>query len=251
MGMSKNFELVYGIGQTQGSLAAESISPFDVSALLDEKCADHATARPRKPSHPEIRKLVNLLFLSAADAPHYVLFCGVGESDRSGRVCVSVARVLATEVSSRVCLVDAKILGAPFHSLLDVVDEGVPASDSIEIPSFCGSQIDRNLWFISAEQLCSLGGPAAGAVQMCAGLLHLRQVFGYLVVHAAPLGNDTVASVVGQATDGAVLVLDADNTRRVAARNAKQTLEAARVPLLGTVLNDRTFPIPEKLYRRL
>jgi Mrp family chromosome partitioning ATPase len=86
---------------------------------------------------------------------------------------------------------------------------------------------------------------------MCAGLLHLRQVFGYLVVHAAPLGNDTVASVVGQATDGAVLVLDADNTRRVAARNAKQTLEAARVPLLGTVLNDRTFPIPEKLYRRL
>jgi Mrp family chromosome partitioning ATPase len=37
----------------------------------------------------------------------------------------------------------------------------------------------------------------------------------------------------------------------VAARKAKQTLEAANVRVLGTVLNNRTFPIPEKIYRML
>jgi protein-tyrosine kinase len=48
-----------------------------------------------------------------------------------------------------------------------------------------------------------------------------------------------------------VLVLEANSTRRVAARKAKQALEAANVRVLGTVLNNRTFPIPEKIYRLL
>jgi Mrp family chromosome partitioning ATPase len=48
-----------------------------------------------------------------------------------------------------------------------------------------------------------------------------------------------------------VLVLEANSTRRVAARKAKQALEASSVRVLGTVLNNRTFPIPEKIYRML
>jgi Mrp family chromosome partitioning ATPase len=51
--------------------------------------------------------------------------------------------------------------------------------------------------------------------------------------------------------DGVVLVLEANSTRRVTAKKAKQALEAANVRILGTVLNNRTFPIPEGLYRRL
>ena len=39
--------------------------------------------------------------------------------------------------------------------------------------------------------------------------------------------------------------------RAGAARKAKQALEAANVRVLGTVLNNRTFPIPEKIYRML
>jgi Mrp family chromosome partitioning ATPase len=86
---------------------------------------------------------------------------------------------------------------------------------------------------------------------MCSRLLDLRKEFGYLLVDAPPLGADIIASVLGQVTDGVVLVLEAHATRRATARRAKETLEAANVPLLGTVLNNRTFPIPEKLYRRL
>ena len=52
-------------------------------------------------------------------------------------------------------------------------------------------------------------------------------------------------------SDGVVLVLEANSTRRVAARKAQQAVEAANVRVLGTVLNNRTFPIPEKIYRLL
>jgi Mrp family chromosome partitioning ATPase len=59
------------------------------------------------------------------------------------------------------------------------------------------------------------------------------------------------AILLGQLTDGIILVVGSNNTRRESARLAKESIEAAQVPLLGAVLNRRTFPIPEMIYRKL
>jgi Mrp family chromosome partitioning ATPase len=56
---------------------------------------------------------------------------------------------------------------------------------------------------------------------------------------------------MAQFADGIILVLSAKNTRRVTARKVAKTLDGAQARLLGTVLTDREFPIPERLYRRL
>jgi Mrp family chromosome partitioning ATPase len=45
--------------------------------------------------------------------------------------------------------------------------------------------------------------------------------------------------------------VEANHSRRDTVRHAKEQLEGAQVRLLGAVLDQRTFPIPEKLYRRL
>jgi len=47
------------------------------------------------------------------------------------------------------------------------------------------------------------------------------------------------------------LVVEANLTRREVARKAKESLESANVRLLGAVLNNRTFPIPETIYRNI
>jgi receptor protein-tyrosine kinase len=75
--------------------------------------------------------------------------------------------------------------------------------------------------------------------------------FAHVVINAPPVGLYSDAAILGQWADGVVLVLEANSTRRVAARNAKQAVEGANVRVLGTVLNNRTFPIPEKIYRML
>ena len=64
-------------------------------------------------------------------------------------------------------------------------------------------------------------------------------------------GLYTDAALLGQTADGVVLVLEANATRWRTARKAKQALKDANVKVLGTVLNNRTFPIPEKIYRLL
>jgi succinoglycan biosynthesis transport protein ExoP len=56
---------------------------------------------------------------------------------------------------------------------------------------------------------------------------------------------------LGQLTDGLVLVLEANSTRREAALRITENLNAAHVQILGAVLNKRTFPIPGPLYSRL
>jgi len=48
-----------------------------------------------------------------------------------------------------------------------------------------------------------------------------------------------------------VLVLEANATRKDAARRVKEILDAANVRVLGVVLNNRTFPIPDAIYQRL
>jgi len=57
--------------------------------------------------------------------------------------------------------------------------------------------------------------------------------------------------VLGQHSEGMVLVLEADATRREAASVAVSNLRTAGVPILAAVLNKRTFPIPEGIYSRL
>jgi succinoglycan biosynthesis transport protein ExoP len=79
----------------------------------------------------------------------------------------------------------------------------------------------------------------------------LREEFDYVLIDAPPLSSCSDAVLLGQMTDGVILVVEANSTRRETARTAKETFEGANVKLLGAILNNRTFPIPEVLYRKL
>jgi len=52
-------------------------------------------------------------------------------------------------------------------------------------------------------------------------------------------------------SDAAVLLVTANRTRRDSALHAKKVLARYKLPLLGTVLNDRVLEIPQAIYRRL
>ena len=108
------------------------------------------------------------------------------------------------------------------------------------------TRLRSNLWLV----------PAGEKVRRTTGSLHkylgdVRREFEYSIVEAPPPEESTETKAIAQFADGIILVLSAHRTRRVVARKVKQALEAAQVSVLGTVLSDRVFPIPEALYRRL
>ena len=72
-----------------------------------------------------------------------------------------------------------------------------------------------------------------------------------ILIDAPPINTYVDAALLGRMADGLVMIVQANHTRREAAQRAKEILDAAGVRVLGAVLNKRTFPIPEFLYRRL
>jgi Mrp family chromosome partitioning ATPase len=82
-------------------------------------------------------------------------------------------------------------------------------------------------------------------------IAELRAEFEYVLIDTPAIGSSNDATVLGSATDGLVLVLKANSSRRESARGAIHDLRAAKVRVLGAVLNQRTFPIPQAIYDKL
>ena len=87
--------------------------------------------------------------------------------------------------------------------------------------------------------------------RMRAILPELQREFDYVLIDAPPIESGDDSIILGRGAEGIVLVLRANTSRREAARKAVQNLESANVRVLGAVLNRRTFPVPESIYRKL
>ncbi len=243
--MSRNFELLERIAKEEwlGSrgVAAPPQPPIPFPAL-------------KGPARDEITKLVQRLFLqdSYADLPRAVSFAGMVREDRSSWICAHAAEYLASQVDGSVCLVDANLASPTLQSQYDLTNRAGLAAALVNdgsIRAFTSQLAIKNLWVLPA------GNPKPGFemnVSRCrARFAELREEFRYVLVSGPSLLHESEATLLGQMCDGVALIVEANQSRRDSIRQAKDRLEAAQVPLLGAVLDQRRFPIPDFLYRRL
>jgi Mrp family chromosome partitioning ATPase len=246
--MSKNFELLThvegdrGLFQAAGGNAEPLMSTF-VSPPLGDVARE------------EVDKLVQRIFLTSNGngTARAVAFCGIGHGDGASWICAQVALAVAAQGATSVCAVDANLRSPGLHShlgtanrhgLAEAIRQGGPIREYLELGPRAnlsvlpaGVNADSSLLLIS-ERLRER-------------VAELRAEFHCLIFDAPPAGHANDAAVLGGMLDGVVLVVGAHTTRRETARKAKENLEKEHVRLLGTVLNGRTFPIPDALYRRL
>jgi Mrp family chromosome partitioning ATPase len=107
------------------------------------------------------------------------------------------------------------------------------------------------LWLISAGALSAASTTLLTSERIKSRLAELRSEFTFIIIDAPPLTRYADAIAIGKLADGLVLILEAGATRREAAQLASTNLRSSGIPILGAVLNKRTFPIPEKIYKRL
>jgi hypothetical protein len=216
-----------------------------------EAMAPQEVETPREPrswdaevfAREQIRCLVRRVFLGVeAQTVKQVVFSPAGPSSDVASICDQVGRALALETSADVAILvrdqDLKQLARfPRH----VHTRTIKSSST---------RIGINAWrvpeFDSPERPLESG---LGRYWL-ARLAELRSEFEYVVIHGPVVGTSSEAASLAELADGIVLVLGA-GTRRAAVRRIKETLEAGRSRILGTVLSERAFPIPERIYRRL
>ncbi len=185
-----------------------------------------------------------------------MLFSPAGEQTDSAPLCAWAAHALAEQTSESVCVVGGNLRMPTRHStygltatrgLSDALIDPDPTADVGSLVT----RIDRNLWLLPAGSRWAAALPHAAAAQLRVRLPQLLATFEYVLVDASAASTHTDLSVLGALVDGVVLVVEANATRRDVARRVAGQLQAANVRVLGAVLTNRTFPIPETIYRRL
>jgi Mrp family chromosome partitioning ATPase len=249
--MSKNFELlqqadklhdISNLSQSRPSLPLESAASVP-SLEMGEAARD------------EITKLVRRLFqIPGTEAPRMVVFAGTEKGNGCSWLCARLAEFLATQVSGSVCLLDCNFRSPSLHQEFGLpnhygLSDALRRNDAIQ--PYLRSLSRPNFWLFSCGSPVENGQALLGSDRMRLLVQELREEFDYIIVDAAPLDAGTDSIVLGGLSNGVVLVLKANSSRRDTAAKAVQELHTANVPVRGVVLNRRTFPIPEAIYKHL
>jgi hypothetical protein len=202
---------------------------------------------PEDFARDQIRGLVRRVFFSNMGKPgewiRQVVFSAVEDSTDLGEICDQVGHALALETSAEVAIVKRNSAEEP------ITARSPWRSGSTSVKAF-STHLAPNLWSVPEAALQKLCPEPSNHFWLWA-LAELRNDFEYALIQGPAASVWTGNSFLGQLADGVILVLEAHNTRRVTARNMKQVLEGTQSRILGTVLSQRTFPLPEKIYRRL
>ena len=247
--MSRNFELL----QRAAEQRARQVLPPDLFA--ERHAAEPTAGTTDHRLHPQISRLAEqVFFMPGTAAPRVVVFSSVDKPQDENHILAGVGEAIVLRTRMPVCVVDANLCSPSVHvyfgignrrGLMDALRGSRPIHE-------CGQQIKK-----AHLTIVPTGMPEANWPQlitsdtMAARMAELRSAFAYVLVQSAPLGLFTHGLFLAQFSDGLVLTLEANATRREQAGKIKQDLARAQVRLLGAVLNNRTYPIPQAIYSKL
>lgn len=254
--MSKNFELLSQLGRVQEILQ----KPDEPGSVLPEEqivesLVPTTTVAVQGSAREEVSKLVrNLFFVPGAGAPRHVVFAGTESGVGCSWICSHAAEILASQVRGSVCLVDCNLRAPSLHERL-----GAPNHHGLTEALLGSGSIRQYILRLSPPNLCLLSSGSAkeGDLALLASdsmrtrLNELYSQFDYVLFDVAALSTCNDGIVLGRSADGVVLVLRANSSRRETALKAVEELKAAKIETLGAVLNQRTFPIPDAIYKYL
>jgi hypothetical protein len=200
----------------------------------------------------QIQGLVRQVFLPGWPKPaRQVVFSPVDAETDISAICMQVGLALSAQVSGSTCLVEANPGSPGLEQVVERNGLDLVANQESTALRDSSRRVSSQLWLVPrrvflAENENSWSGP-----WLRERLTELRQTFDYTILYGPPAASCSEATLMASLCDGMVLVLQANSTRRATAQRVKEKLHSSNARLLGAVLSERTFPIPEAIYRRL
>lgn len=219
--------------------------------------ASAAACRVQTQSENEIGHLWSSVFFSVElPAPRAVVVTSARRGDGATQIATALALIGAeANAELRICLVDFNLRSPSVASILrigstpgltDVLSGRAKLDDAIHAVTLrdckqlhvlpAGTIAAKPLGLLKSRQVQSL-------------LATLRDRYDHTIIDTASANAYPDPQVIGAQVDGALLIVQAGQTPRETAAEAKKRLDHAGVRCLGVVLNQRTDPIPGLLYR--
>lgn len=181
-----------------------------------------------------------------------VLFTAIAP-EHSAAPCAAVADALARQTSGSVCVLDGNLRAPSLHTSFGL--RGTAGISELLLRQGTAraylTKLTPNLWLLPAGTLCAEAVPVLAGAQMREHLRALLATFDYVLVDTSAASVHSDAVTLGILVDAVVLVIGANATRREVAKRTIDRLRASHVNVLGAILTNRDFPIPETLYRML
>jgi Mrp family chromosome partitioning ATPase len=238
--MSKNFELIQQAGQATQLASMPAGSPM-FSRTHEKSCTGRIRIGLGQVARGEILTLVQRIFLQDTQrAPRAVLFAGVDPGNACSQICLQVAEALASTVTGSVCLVEANFRSPSLPDLLGASNHyGLTDSLLTEGPirSFARPLNLDNVWLLSCGSLTADSPNLLKSDRIRARFDELRNEFDYALVVAPSLTRYADAMALAPLTDGLVLLLEGNSTRKEVALQVIENLRAAQIQVLGAVLS--------------
>jgi Mrp family chromosome partitioning ATPase len=248
--VSRYYELMQGMAKDQpllGSCVAQQ--PFPVARENREHAlVPHLSAGL-------MQGLVQKVFLQREPAEkRMVVFAAVNQGNGSSQMAALTAQCLSTAAPGGVCLVDANFRSPALPTMLGTTNyhgltNALAEQDAIR--SFLKPVCNDSLWLLSSGATSPDSPNLLSSERMRARVTELRDQFAFVVVDAPPLTRHPDAISLAKMSDGVVIILEAESTRREVARSVVRNLRSTGIPILGAVLNKRRYPIPDPIYQWL
>lgn len=207
----------------------------------------------------QLRGLVQRIFFSQATARMRQVVISAAESRTDvSDICLQVGEALSQETSASVVVVAGDVSGLPAG--LSGTEEQQPDSPR---RSALATRVYGNLWLTPGLRRRDASGDVVrgvagndrremiGSSAWYSRLCDFRREFEYSILEGPAAGESSDSAIAAQVADGMILVLTAHGTRRATVHRIQETLKSTQTHLLGTILAERRFPIPEGIYRRL
>jgi protein-tyrosine kinase len=195
------------------------------------------------------------LFYSGRTGGRTIVLTGAGRREGASTIAAGLALSGSGPASAaRVALVDFNLRDPAIHEIMKIPQQPGLAElllNGVEEAREVARPVSANL------DVYPVGGIAHRSLELLrSDAVHqffdaLADAYDYVLVDTAAANHFPDAQVLGGVLGDVVMVVNSDITPREAVAQAKKRIEAGGGRVVGVVLNLRTFPIPNFLYRRM
>ncbi len=253
--MSRNYDVLRQLeraGKYADAPCATSCKSGDLSSLA---VANEARYRLNGDALiPEISKLVQKTFLQTEFGTVRTIVFAPVEHVRNHWWASRAGEVLANQHIGTVCVVDANLQEPSVHEYFGI-ENGFGLTAALQkddpVESFARRLPNSNLAVITAGEYVPNWSSMLASELMVHRVSDLRHFFDFVLIEGPPLKDFSSSLVLARSIDGIILMVEANSTKRELVQQVRTELDASNVRILGAVLNNRKFPIPEALYSML
>ncbi|MFH1441418.1 MAG: polysaccharide biosynthesis tyrosine autokinase [Candidatus Omnitrophota bacterium] len=226
-------------------------SPQELESYLN---LPYLGAKPKKRDNGSYHDLADQIYLIMKDKElKSVLIASASKGEGTSEIIANLGTYFSKTAGYKVLIIDANLRNPAMQHFFRITDvqglvellEGKASFDQAV------QDLGGNLNILFAGKSAFNPVTILGSHAMQELLKQAKEKYDIILIDSAGLSGNKDGAVVASFIDGVVLVVNEGKTRKQVIKNAIAPLENKRVVILGAILNNRTFPIPEKLYRRL